>query len=153
MQRAYSENFHKRCPTYIGCSVDPRWHSFMDFRSWMMTQDWKNMSLDKDILIKDNKIYGPDTCAFVTQETNMFLVDRGAARGNLPIGVTWHSRQNKYVAQIGGFGDNKPRTLGYFNTPEAAHTRWYEEKKKQAIILASNQKDQRVANAILERFP
>lgn len=152
MQRSYSEAFHKKNPTYINCSVHPDWRSFMGFRAWMMTQDWEGKQLDKDILISGNKTYGPDTAVFVTPQTNSFILEKGSSRGKYPIGVTWHKRQQKYVSQIGDMS-GKPKTLGYFDTPEDAHLRWYEEKKKQAIELARVQTDPRVANALLTRFP
>lgn len=71
LARCYSSAYHKQNKTYIGCSVDPRWYSFMSFRSWMMEQDWEGNQLDKDIIIHGNKVYGPDTCMFVDRKTNI----------------------------------------------------------------------------------
>lgn len=151
MQRCYSPQFQARSPTYIGCSVDERWRKFMDFKAWMMTQDWEGNQLDKDLLFPGNKVYGPDTCVFVSRSTNMFLVDKAGGRGLLPLGVCWHNGNRKYISQIGLKG--KLSTLGYFNTPEEAHECWYAAKKKQAGILAQEQTDPRVAAALIARFP
>ena len=56
--------------------------------------------LDKDILIKGNKIYSPDTCCFVPSEINNLFVGCNKSRGSLPIGVTFNKRLKRYVAQI-----------------------------------------------------
>lgn len=50
LQRCYSEKRLIKDPSYVGCSVHPDWHRFMNFRSWMEKQDWEGMELDKDIL-------------------------------------------------------------------------------------------------------
>ena len=44
------------------------------------------MELDKDILVKGNKIYSPEACRFVPQYINTLLTNAGAARGELPCG-------------------------------------------------------------------
>ena len=64
IERCYSPLWHKRYPSYIGCSVCPEWRYFSKFRFWMSTQKWKGMELDKDILVKGNRVYSPDTCCF-----------------------------------------------------------------------------------------
>lgn len=70
LARCYSPAYQKNNRTYIGCSVDPRWHSFMNFRAWMLGQEWEGNQLDKDIMYHGNKVYGPDTCMFVDRKTN-----------------------------------------------------------------------------------
>lgn len=152
MQRCYSKQFQQKSPTYIGCSVDTRWHRFTDFKEWMIAQDWEGKQLDKDLLTQDNKVYGPDTCLFITNDVNTFITTRSRARGYYPLGVTYHNGNKKYVAQIGN-GKGKPITLGYFNTPEEAHQRWYQEKRTLALQLASNQTDKRISEALIKRYP
>lgn len=71
--RCYSESFQARNPSYIGCSVDPMWHNFQNFAEWYESNyptDGKRYQLDKDILVKGNKIYSPSTCKFVTNQEN-----------------------------------------------------------------------------------
>lgn len=70
MARCYGKSTHKRQPTYVGCSVHPDWHSFMNFRSWMEKQDWKGKALDKDYKVEGNRVYGPDTCTWLTRLQN-----------------------------------------------------------------------------------
>jgi len=84
----------------------------------MSLQSWKGMCLDKDIKVPGNKIYSPDFCVFVPNDLNTLLIDSGAARGEWPIGVFFHKREQKFRAQcnVGG----KRIYLGSFNTPEEA---------------------------------
>lgn len=73
MQRCYDSSFHKLHPTYAECVVAKEWHCLQDFGSWYEINyprtkgDWQ---LDKDILVKNNKVYGPNTCKFVTRLEN-----------------------------------------------------------------------------------
>jgi hypothetical protein len=71
LERCYSEKRQAKCPTYIGCTVCKEWLTFSNFRRWMVNQDWQGKQLDKDILVKGNKIYSAETCCFVTQAVNM----------------------------------------------------------------------------------
>lgn len=154
LERCYSKKHLDGHPTYSGCSVTPEWHSFMNFKSWMEKQDWQDKSLDKDLLVEGNKIYGPDTCVFVTQDVNKFICDSGATRGVYPIGVTkvTHRFINKpYNAKCTVYG--KTKNLGYFTTPEEAHQAWRVAKHDIAIELAAKQSDPRVTQALLARFP
>ena len=42
----------------------------MAFRSWMMTQSWWGLVLDKDKLGFGMKLYSPSTCCFITNAEN-----------------------------------------------------------------------------------
>lgn len=68
--RCYDKNIHKRQPTYAGCIVDSEWHNFQNFADWMELQDYDGKELDKDTLVKGNKIYSKDTCTFITHAEN-----------------------------------------------------------------------------------
>ena len=87
LQRCYSEKFQNKRPTYKGCSVCQEWLTFSNFKAWMEQQDWYGKELDKDILFPGNKIYSPDTCIFVDQGVNKFLIESNAARGKYMVGV------------------------------------------------------------------
>lgn len=75
-------NMLKRCyggypSSYVGCTVDKRWHNFTTFLNTIIDVDgyefWEKnpyMHLDKDI--KGNgKVYSKDTCMFVTATENI----------------------------------------------------------------------------------
>lgn len=99
LRRCYSLNYHKTKPTYIGCSVCPEWRYFSKFRLWMSTQKWEGMELDKDLLVKGNQVYGPDTCCFIPQAINGLFCSGGKKKINLylPEGVTLTANGNYRV--------------------------------------------------------
>lgn len=149
--RCYSDVYHKKQPTYFGCYVHSDWLRFSVFKVWMQTQNWEGNELDKDILIKDNKEYGPEYCVFVTKQVNTFLSERKADRGEYPIGVGLHKQSGLFRARCGDtLGGRK--NLGYFKTPEATHKVWLTYKLEQAKILALKQTDSRVAEALVKRY-
>ena len=84
IQRCYSPRSLSLYPGYVGCSVTHEWHTFSIFKSWMESQDWQNKVLDKDLRVKDNKVYGPTTCIFVSQKINSLLNTQKGKRGALP---------------------------------------------------------------------
>lgn len=152
LERCYSSSWLKKHPSYIGCSVVKDWAYFSNFALWMKTQDWEGKQLDKDILIRGNKIYGPETCVFIKQDLNKFLTERGSERGKWPIGVFWHKRDQKFIAQARCVVTGKRVALGHYDTPEEAHKAWLAFKLVQAYILAADQTDQRVALALIDRY-
>lgn len=100
LERCYSVKYHKKYPTYIGCSVCPEWHYFSKFRSWMENQKWEGLALDKDLLVKGNRVYGPDTCCFIPQAINsLFYSPKNKKKSNLPNNV-YLQQSGKYSVQI-----------------------------------------------------
>jgi hypothetical protein len=152
LERCYYEPHLKKRPTYRGCSACPEWIYFMTFRAWMMTQDFEGKQLDKDILIEDNKVYSPETCRFVDNSLNMFLTDRGAVRGEWPLGVNWHKRGCKFQARCNNPLTKKREHLGFFTCPNEAHEAWRKRKHEIGCQLAELQKDPDIAKALRSRF-
>lgn len=152
LKRCYCEAFHKKRPTYVGCTVIIDWHLFSTFRAWVIKQDWKDKALDKDLLVEDNKIYSPDTCCFISARINSFLVERKASRGEWPIGVAYHKGDKKFQAQCSDVLTGKPKYLGSYGTPEEAHQAWLKFKLEQAYILVDTQSDKRVSAALIDRY-
>lgn len=150
--RCYDLEFHKRHPSYLECYVLDEWIYASDFERWMLTQDWQGKQLDKDILFPGNKLYSPDTCAFVDQKVNLFIVDTAATRGEWPIGVSWTTRDEAFKAEIRNPFTKRREGLGYYDNPEVAHLAWKRRKHEFACQYADQQTDPRVAEALRTRY-
>ena len=151
LARCYSPKTHEKCPTYLGCSVYEGWLVFSNFKMWMGTQDWINKQLDKDILFQGNKVYSPETCVFINQNVNKFILDSAATRGDYLIGVSWDKERCKYLSQCTD-GQGRKKFLGRFDTELEAHKAWLAFKLEQAKLLAAEQTDPRVAKALIDRY-
>lgn len=152
INRCYNPLELKRFPSYIGCYVCEEWLLFSNFRRWVLSQDWVGKHLDKDILVKGNKVYSADTCVFVDGPLNVFFTESTASRGEHKIGVHFHKAHGKFMASCRNPFKNKQEFLGYFPSEESAHLAWRLKKKEHAVILAKLQSDERVAKALLDRY-
>lgn len=140
--RCYSTSYHKTRPSYIGCHVDAKFHNFSEFVEWAELQycfDHPKSELDKDLLIKGNKIYSPENCVFIPQEVNTLLTKTDAKRGDEPIGVTFSVSKQLYEAKMSVYG--KQVSLGYFNNPVDAFNRYKQAKESHIKELASKYRD------------
>ena len=99
LKRCYSKKYQERNQSYIGTSVCSEWLYATAFKKWMEKQDWHGKCLDKDIIVPGSKLYSPETCAFVLNVTNSFVIARDACRGDYPIGVDFYKPTGKYRAQ------------------------------------------------------
>ena len=135
LKRAYDTKFHEKQPTYAGVTVCKEWHSFSAFRTWWLSNYREDCQLDKDLLVVGNREYGPDACIYIPQSLNTFTIDRGASRGELPIGVSLDTRCGKYQSRCSNQITGKRNGLGYFTTPEAAHEAWIKCKLELAAQL------------------
>jgi len=143
LSRCYSAVSQRKCPSYVGCVVDDAWHSFMEFRQWMDSQEWIGRELDKD-LIGDGNLYSQATCVFVPQFINSFMNDNKARRGVLPIGVSPNGLRFRARISICG----KDIHLGSFDTAAEAHAVWLSTKASHAISIANQQTDSRIASGL-----
>ena len=150
--RSYSDKRKQRQPTYDDVTVCQEWRSFMNFRSWMVNQDWEGKHLDKDILFTGNKEYSENACVFVDGVVNTFLTDRAAARGEWPVGVYWFERDKKFMSRCNNPFTKKQEFLGLFSCPNQAHHVWKKRKHELACQLADIQTDRRVAEALRTRY-
>tara|TARA_R110000782_G_scaffold74431_1_gene148689 strand:+ start:153 stop:785 length:633 start_codon:yes stop_codon:yes gene_type:complete len=134
IRRCYSAKNLESYPTYNGCSVSNEWLVFSNFKAWMITQDWKEKQLDKDILITGNKIYSSGTCIFVPDFINTILNDSRANRGALPIGVDFDKRRCKFRSRVNISG--KEVLIGYYTAAQAAKEAYIKAKCKNIINVA-----------------
>lgn len=150
LRRCYSLYLHKRLPTYVGCEIHPDWVSFMGFRDWMLSQDWEGKHLDKDLIFRGNKLYGPDTCVFLSQSLNNFTTARAGCRGKYLIGVC--KTRSAFLAQCRNPFTRRGERLGKFPTEMEAHLAWQAKKHEHALKLAEFITDSRVKRALLTRY-
>lgn len=121
LARCYHTKTKEKRPTYNDVTVCEEWHNFQNFAKWFEEnnephmQDWH---LDKDILVKGNKIYSPETCCFVPHEINSLFNIQEVRRGSLPSSVTQIKNSMKYRSMIHIYG--KTFHLGVFCTSEEA---------------------------------
>lgn len=149
LQRGYSSKYKAKFPTYKDVTVCEEWLTFSKFKSWMEQQDWKGKVLDKDLLVRGNKVYGPDTCIFIDEKINLFLCEQSNAKRDYPNGVSLC----KGKIRAKGKGPNGEYLfLGNFDTAEEAKEAWRLSKLNTAKILAATQTDERVIKALLERY-
>jgi len=124
--------------SYRNSSLSQEWHNFQNFAQWFEENYVEGFHLDKDILVKGNKIYSPETCRFVPQEINNLFTNRLKKRGLYPLGVTI-TKYGKFVAQITKFG---VRTrISTFNTPEEAFNAYKTAKEEYIKEVAEIWKD------------
>ena len=133
LKRAYCPKYIKGNPAYLNVDVCDEWLNFQNFAKWCYEQGCFGLKdasgnvyqLDKDILVKGNKIYSPETCCFVPQEINLLLVNKKRDRGLYPIGVS--KNKNKYMVNLTK-GRNRIY-LGRYKTPEEAFLVYKEAKE------------------------
>lgn len=135
--RCYSDVSQITRPTYIGYSVDVRWHNFQNFAQWYCNQPGynKGYDIDKDILHEGNLVYSPETCVLVPKEINNLFRDfsnRSNGR-ELPTGVT--KRANRYRAY------GKRASLGTFDTVELARDAYIEHRRNEVLTISRRYKD------------
>lgn len=129
-------------PTYANATVAEEWHNFQNFAEWYYNNifgDFDKPSVDKDLLVKGNKHYSPDTCVIIPTEVNTFLVGCDAARGDLPKGVSRHGAGYRVQCTLSGkhySGRVKYSVEDAFNeykTVKESHAKLLAEKWKSQI--------------------
>ena len=148
LRRCYSDDFKKKRPTYIGCEVSDNFKNYEYFYEWCNSQvgfgndgDGNPFQLDKDLLVKGNKVYSENTCVFIPSEINSLLINCTASRGENLIGVCWHKKGKAFEARV---RKNKGGSehLGLFKTEIEAFNAYKEAKESYIKELANKWKSQ-----------
>ena len=153
LQRCFDEKLKQKYPTYQGVTCSKEWllmTSFIEDVSKMKGYDLDGWHLDKDILVKGNKLYSKDACCFVPHEINMLLTKRDNARGEWPVGVCFDKAAGKFKAQLAING--KLKYLGLFTTPDEAFQAYKLAKEANIKVVAEkwkHQLDERVYLALM----
>ena len=147
VRRCYSAKFQEKHPTYKGCSVCDEWLYYPNFKKWYDENYYKinnkTSQLDKDILIKGNKVYSPNICVFVPNFINSLFTKSQNSRGELPIGVSYRKANKKYQANLSVFKDGKStvKYLGNFDTVNEAFEAYKKAKEEYIKEVADEYKD------------
>lgn len=142
LRSCYSEKEKNRFPTYEKCSVCDEWLNFQNFAEWLEQNYYQIpnevMCLDKDILFKGNKLYAPSRCCIVPDNINILFTKSDSARGEYPIGVSWHKSHGCFIAQMNKEG--RVLHLGEFDNPIDAFNIYKIEKEKEIKRQANKYK-------------
>ena len=154
LQRCYSNTCQKKQPTYKGCEVSDNFKSYEYFYEWCHSQIGfgnEGWHLDKDLLIKGNKVYSENVCVFLPQEINSLLVKCTASRGEYLIGVYWDKTKKAFKAQVNK-NKGKQEHLGFFKTEIEAFNAYKEAKEafvKEQAEKWKSQIDYRAYEALM----
>ena len=149
LSRCYGTRQTKENNPYNGCKVSENFRYYPYFKDWCSKQigfdslddNGRPFALDKDILVKGNKLYSEDTCCFVPMEINGLQFSSSIRGGDFPIGVSYDAKNDKYKAPMCGKGASKT-FLGRYTTPELAFLAYKEAKEKHIKEVANKWKDQ-----------
>jgi hypothetical protein len=121
LNRCYGDQT-KNNISYVGCTVCEEWHNYQNFAKWCEENYYninnEQLELDKDLLVKGNKVYSPETCIFVPHNINSILNKCNTRRGSYPIGVHFDPRANKLKVQYTNQITNKRICIGVFELNE-----------------------------------
>lgn len=137
LRRCFNEKEKEKRPTYQNVSICKEWLLFENFYEWLHSQsnfnkwyDGFRWSIDKDILIKGNKVYSPETCCLVPNNINTLFERKESQRGKYPIGVS--KTKNGYSATCSNPYDNTITWLGTYYTVKEAFNAY--KKYKESLI-------------------
>ena len=155
LTRCYNDTYKKQRPTYESCEVSGNFLYYEYFYEWCNKQigfGVEGFELDKDLLIKGNKVYSESTCVFIPQEINSLLIKSTASRGQHLLGVYWHNASKAFRAQVNK-NKGKPEHLGSFNTEIEAFNAYKTAKEafiKEQANEWKSQIDERAYNALMK---
>lgn len=154
IERCYSPKRLEINPTYRGCFVNEHWKYYQNFAEFYHTDLYRQPGwhLEKDILVKGNKEYGPDTCVFAPMVINQLFNKMQNSRGNYPIGVHYKKANRRYGACCRD-GTGILVHLGYFSNAEDAFYAFKAYKENLIKSVAQKWKseiDPRLFNAMCE---
>lgn len=131
--RCKNASYSNSLSAYVGCSVCDEWEDYKNFEKWCFENlyncNGEKLELDKDLLVKGNKIYSPNTCCFLPKRINVLITSRRAYKNGLPPGVTCPgTRSDTYIVntklgeqRIYKSFEDKNAAFNYFKQKKEAH--------------------------------
>lgn len=136
LSRCYTRRKGASANTYIDCYVCDEWLIFSNFKKWFDEHYVEGWHLDKDILVKGNKVYSPETCCFVPISINVIV--KGTQFHKTLCGVRPY--KGGYKCEITKRG--KHYAFYKFRTPEDAFLKYKTERESYIHELGEEYKDQ-----------
>ena len=133
LERCYG-NMDRYNGAYKDCSVCEEWHLFSNFNRWFEESEngyQEGYALDKDILVKGNRVYSPQNCCFVPPSLNSMMSRGSHKQREYPIGVI-KCKSGRYRASY------QQKSLGMFDTPEEAFCAYKAEKETNIKKIAAS---------------
>lgn len=130
LNRCSREEYHKLYPTYVGCAVSENFKDFQYFAEWCNNQIGfrnKGWHLDKDILVKGNKVYSEDVCVFLPQAINLLQIGFVSNKGDCPMGVHFVPKIKRFKTSF--CKDGAKQYLGIYKTAEEAFSVYKEARE------------------------
>jgi hypothetical protein len=132
ISRCYNKNDNRyRFYGAIGTKVCEDWYNFSNFAKWYYDNSYtinEPLSVDKDILRKNDKIYSPDTCIIIPRKLNQMFTKTDSC-GIEKICV-FQRENGKYRARVSNVN------IGTYDTKEEAtiaYRKAYKEKWKNIV--------------------
>ncbi|UZV41274.1 AP2 domain-containing protein [Vibrio phage vB_VpaM_R16F] len=144
-ERCYDPRALHNIVNYSMCSVSEDWWCFQNYAEWYNTNNrcvGIDHHVDKDILIKGNKLYSPNTCTIVPSEINVLLTNRKNHRGKYPVGVYYKKKNKKFCVQCSdGSKSGRQTYLGLYSSIEEAFHVYKDFKEKVIKRLSTEYKE------------
>ena len=144
LRRCFDDKRKSLQPTYKNITCCEEWLLYENFYEWLHSQDnfnkWLDSdgwAIDKDILIKGNKIYSHNTCCLVPKNVNNLFIKSQNVRGEYPIGVG--KQYKNFTAKCQNPFTGKTEPLGTFNTPEQAFLAYKSAKESYIKQVAQEE--------------
>jgi len=150
VRRCVSHEYKSKRPNVYAELCDD-WNYFSKFKDWMSKQQWANKEIDKDLLVRGNRKYSPETCIFVEPRVNSFINDTRSKLTNLPKGCSKQAN-GKIIVQVRDWESGKRLYVGTFANVELAQVAWLQAKHRLSCALAKTQTDVRVITALQTRY-
>lgn len=144
LTRCFDKKTKEKYPTYKDTTCCDEWLLYDNFYEWLHSQEnfdkWLNGSrwaVDKDILVKGNKIYSPETCCLVPMNINSFFSSHGNKLYDMPAGIDMV--KGKFLVRCCNPITNNRERLGLYKTLEEAFCVY--KQRKEDIIKQLAQKE------------
>ena len=140
LDRCYSNEQNSNYILYSECSVCDEWHSFYNYYIWFKQNMWGNniaYQVDKDFLIKGNKIYSPTTCLLVDNKINSTIIKTNSKEKHY-VGV-YKLKNNKFYCRVRV--KNKRISSNQFDSEIEAYNEYVRIKEAYIKELADEYKE------------